>query len=179
MFNLFKKKEAGTKVIDRIWMNENAKLKSFTEEWKKNNSILYIFWFEDSFTMATSLFIKENIQPVCLALTREITPSTIAGKAVIFAEHHPLQEKENAVYHKLHLQEVIVWSALDEPLFNHFGGDKIIAMMKQMGMSEDAAIEHTMISKAIQHAQEKIAKKVIIEQSAHSQTDWLKKNLPA
>ncbi|HEX7904376.1 MAG TPA: hypothetical protein VF487_10885 [Chitinophagaceae bacterium] len=178
MFNLFKKKEAGTRVTDRIWMNENAKLESFTKEWRKNNDILYISWFEDTYAKIESLFIQENIQANCLAMTRELSPSIITGKTIVFAEHYPLHEKENAIYQKLNLQQVIVWSALDEPLFKHFGGDKIIAMMKQLGMSEDAAIEHVMISKAIQNAQEKIAKKVTTEQAARSQTDWLQRNLP-
>jgi preprotein translocase subunit SecA len=76
----------------------------------------------------------------------------------------------------LNLQDVQVWSALDEPLFKHFGSDKIIQMMKQLGMKEDVAIEHNMISKAIQNAQEKISKKVLIDQAASSQEEWLKKN---
>jgi preprotein translocase subunit SecA len=77
------------------------------------------------------------------------------------------------------LDEVRVLSALDEPLFKRFGSDKIIQMMKQMGMSEKQSIEHDMISKAIQNAQDKIDHKIDIEQSARSQNDWLVRNLPS
>jgi preprotein translocase subunit SecA len=70
-----------------------------------------------------------------------------------------LQQKENEFFQKLNLQEAEIWSALDEPLFKHFGSEKIIQMMKQLGMKENEAIENTMISKAILSIQAKISKK--------------------
>jgi preprotein translocase subunit SecA len=75
------------------------------------------------------------------------------------------------------LNEALIYSALDEPLFKHFGGDKIIQMMKQLGMKEDSMIEHKMVSKAIENAQEKIEKKVIAEQDASSPQKWIERNL--
>jgi len=50
--------------------------------------------------------------------------------------------------------------------------------MQQLGMKEDEIIEHKMISNAIRKAQDKIEKKLLMEQTAHSQEDWLIKNLP-
>lgn len=79
----------------------------------------------------------------------------------------------------MNVKQVIVFSSLNEPLFKRFGADKIIQVMKQLGMKDDEVIEHSMINKAIQRAQEKIEKKVVVEQSAHSQHDWLEKNFVA
>ena len=66
---------------------------------------------------------------------------------------------------------------MDEPLFKHFGSEKIIPLMKMMGMKEDEVIEHNMVSKSIISGQEKIAKQVTLEQKASSQAGWMEKNL--
>jgi preprotein translocase subunit SecA len=46
-----------------------------------------------------------------------------------------------------------------------------------MGMKEDEAIEHALITSSIKNAQEKINSKVSFDQTAHSQADWFSKNL--
>ena len=74
-------------------------------------------------------------------------------------------------------KNIIVFSALDEPLFKHFGSDKVIPFMKMLGMKEDEAIEHSMVSKSIIKGQEKLSGMVSLEQSANSQAEWMEKNI--
>jgi hypothetical protein len=179
MFGLFKKKEATIKVKDKVWMTGEAKLKAFMNEWKKNPEIIFIFWFDESLRQAESFFPRQSNTVPVLLTARETNAFRLQDKKIILAEHYPLQQKENDFFQKLNLQEVEIWSALDEPLFKHFGSEKIIQMMKQLGMKEDEPIEHSMISKAIYNAQEKISKKMIIDQAAQSQNDWLQKNFNA
>jgi preprotein translocase subunit SecA len=78
---------------------------------------------------------------------------------------------------KLQLKQAIFYSALDEPLFKFFGGDRISSMIEKLGLSENEAIEHQMISTAIKNAQEKISKQVVIDYSAQSQAGWFSKNI--
>ena len=177
MFNLFKKKEATIKIIDKIWMAEAVKFQSLVEEWKKDNTIIYIFWFDETLRNAESFFAKEITEPAPLLSAREATIAYLKGKNIIFAEHYPLQQKEKELYQKLNLEKVNVWSALDEPLFQIFGSEKIIQLMKQLGMKENESVQHTMLSKSIQNAQDKIEKKVQVEHTAHSQKDWFEINL--
>lgn len=177
MFNLFKKKEESIKLIDKIWMTEAAKFQSMIDEWKKDNTIAFIFWFDDSLRMAESFLSKETIEPIPLLTIRESSTATIAGKKIVFAEHHPLQQKEHELFEKLNLTKAEIWSALDEPLFKHFGGEKIVQLMKQLGMKENEAVENKMLTKAVQNAQAKIEKKVLAEQFSTSQKDWIEKNL--
>ncbi|MBK7308447.1 MAG: hypothetical protein IPI88_16550 [Chitinophagaceae bacterium] len=66
---------------------------------------------------------------------------------------------------------------MDEPLFKHFGSDKLIPLMKMMGMKEDEVIEHNMVSKSIIKGQEKIGEQVTLEQAAVSQEEWMRKNI--
>ena len=176
MLNLFKRKEDAIKVIDKIWMSEKAKWDGILELWRKDPNIIFIAWFAETSNLLASLFEKETTS-VPVLMTREVHSSQLAGKKILFCEHHPLRRKEQDIFKEWHLTEAIVHSALDEPLFLHFGGEKIVDMMKQLGMQEDTMIEHKMISNAIENAQEKIEKKVEIEQLANSQKEWLQKNL--
>jgi hypothetical protein len=178
MFNLFKKKEDSPKIIDKVWMTGAAKLQAFVEEWKKDNTIFYVFWFDETLRNTEFFFSKEVPAQAPFITAREATAHSLAGKTVIFAEHYPLHEKEKELFQKLSLGQVQIWSSLDEPLFKHFGGEKIVQLMKQLGVKDNEAIEHKMISKAVQNAQEKIQKKVIVEQTTYSQKDWIEKNLP-
>ena len=178
MFNLFKKKEEGNiRVNDIIWISTHTKWNGLIELWKKGNGTLFIFWFDESLRQAEEFLSQQETIDINLRLAREVHRHLAENKPVVFAEHFPLKKKEQELFQSLGLQEVIVLSALDEPLFKKFGSDKIIQMMKQLGMNETESIRHAMITNAIRNAQEKIEKKVVIEQTAHSQNDWLQKNL--
>ena len=179
MFSLFKKKEPGIKLIDKVVIDESAKLNSLLLQCNSNNDTAFIFWFDESLRLAESFFAAKTTMPVILLTTKEATSSKLAGKTPVFAEHYPLRQKEQELYSRMGLKTVQVFSSLKEPLFQRFGGEKIIEVMKRLGVKDDEIIEHNMISKAIQRVQEKIEKKVLVEQSAHSQDDWLKKNLPS
>jgi hypothetical protein len=177
MFNLVKKKDASIKVTDKIWMSQAAKWKGIVELWRKDPSIVIIAWFDSTLRGLESLFAVETTSPVSLFSARAVHSSQISGRQVIFAEHHPMRKKEQETFTHLHLSEATVHSALDEPLFKRFGSDKIVGMMKQLGMADDSMIEHKMISNAIRNAQEKIEEKMTLEHSAMSQEEWMERNL--
>lgn len=46
--------------------------------------------------------------------------------------------------------------SLEDDLMRIFAGDRVINMMKMMGLKEDEAIEHKMVSKSIENAQSKV-----------------------
>jgi len=174
---LFGKKEKDSKVNDVIWMTETAKWNGIIQEWKKDNHLSLICWFDSTLQHAESLFSRETTSPVSIFLASQVHPTLVTGSKILFAEHYPLYEKEINLFRKLSIQEVTVHSAMDEPLFLRFGGEKIIQLMKQMGMKEDQSVQHKMISGAISKAQDKIARKVISESLSHSPAEWLEKNV--
>lgn len=176
MFNFFRKKSKGTQVTDVVFISTAAKYQTMLEEWKKDKSIVYLFWFDDSISEAAAFFTTATTEENILQLTRQTTSQQLAGKIPVFAEHYPLENKEQDFYKKLNLDVVKVYSALDEPLYKHFGADRIIDIVQKLGMKENEAIEHSMVSSSIKKAQQKIEKKVVFEQTAHSQSDWLQKN---
>lgn len=175
MFNLFKKPD-GIKTRDIVWMSEAAKWNGILERSKKETPLVIICWFDATLEQAENLFAGETDKPEILS-ARQVHSSHVTGRKVIFAEHYPLRSKEQDLFGRLALPEVIIHSALDEPLFAHFGGAKIIQMMKQLGMKESDPAEHKMISQAIVSAQEKIEKKITVEHSSGSQKEWMERNL--
>ncbi len=176
MFSFFKKKKTEITVIDKVVIDEIAKLNAMITYWQSNKNIAFIFWFDESLRFAANYFADNKAEPITLLTAREAGTPQLAGQEPVFAEHYPLRSKEEELYHKMGLKTALVFSSLKEPLFQQFGADKIIQVMQQLGMKEDEVIEHGMVSKAIQRAQDKIEKKVLIERSAHSQHDWLEKN---
>lgn len=177
MFNPFKKQEDSVKVIDKIWMSEPAKWNGILELWKKDPELVIITWFNETNRHLTDLFAKETSSPLSIFMAREVHSSQLTGKNIIFAEHYPMRTKEQKTFKQWQLKHAIVYSAMDEPLFLHFGGEKILGMMRQLGMKDDNVIEHKMISSSIENAQDKIEKKVVSEQLANSQKEWMERNL--
>lgn len=99
---------------------------------------------------------------------------------VIFLEHYPILSKDQMFMEQVQKAipnaEIEVYLALDEPLLTRFASDRLIPLMKQIGMKEDEIIEHKMVSKSIENALKKIQKKVKYEKNADTEEDWFKRN---
>ena len=181
-FKLFGRKEKGDQdsvFSDRIYMNTAAKMSACLALANAEPATVFITWFSDSAKKLKEYFTANGSTGMNIVEAHHGHSALMFNKTVVFAEHHPLHEKEKSLVANWEQKKFIVFSALDEPLFARFGSEKIVSMMKSLGMKEDEAIEHGMVSRAILNAQEKIARSVIMEQSANSQADWMTKNTKA
>jgi hypothetical protein len=178
MFGLFgKKNEPGTvSITDKVVIDEIAKLAALLEAWNKQPQSVIVCWFEDSHEKTERYMAEHSPVQVPVLLVRDALGGQRAGREPLFAEHYPLRSKEEDACRSMHLDKITVYSSLREPLFQQFGGDKIIQVMQSLGMKETEVIEHSMISSAIKKAQEKIAQKTQLDQSARSQEEWIEKN---
>lgn len=176
MFSFGKKKET-TKVSDVVFMHTTAKWHACMQALQTNAATVFITWFEETQQQLQEYFTAQNAANATVILYREAAAHLINNNPVIFAEHYPLREKEEALYTSLKLEDIKIFSSLDDALFQYFGGDKIIELMQKMGLHENESVQHAMISMALKNAQEKIAKKVSMEQSARSQEEWFKRNV--
>lgn len=172
----FGKKEFKSGITDRIFISTIAKTNAIIEKVHHHSNLIIITWFDDSFRQLEDA-IRSGNPNVEIYSAKQIAAHDIQNKDVLFFEHYPLASKEDELLEKLQLRDAVFYSALDEPLFQHFGSDKIISLMQKMGFSENEAIEHSMVSNAIRNGQEKISKEIIVEHSAQSQTEWFSKNL--
>ncbi|MBK7884046.1 MAG: hypothetical protein IPJ81_09790 [Chitinophagaceae bacterium] len=123
------------------------------------------------------IFIQNNLDENKIMEAKYFHIGALQNTTPVFIEHYPILQKELDFLDKFHIQKISVYSSLDEPMFEHFGSGKIKPMIKFLGMKEDEPIVHAMVSKSIAGAQQKIADKIIIDQHANSQKEWLLKNL--
>lgn len=181
LFNLFgKKEEEAPKSIftDRCYMTTAAKLRACAALAKENPDTLFICWFSTTLELFRNYFAQQQIDTALLVDARHFNAGMLHHKKAVFTEHHPMHSRELELVKNWTLQPIIVYSAMDEPLFVHFGSEKMLGLMKLLGMKEDEVIEHSLVTKSIIKGQDKIAAAVQQEQTAASQKEWLEKNLP-
>ncbi len=181
-FKLFGRKEKddhGSVFSDRIYMSMAAKMNACLVLAKTEPNSIFITWFPDTARKLKDHFNAHGSAGTHIMEAHHAHSALLLNKTVVFAEHHPLHAKEKNLVANWQQKEFIVFSSLDEPLFTRFGSEKIISLMQKMGVKEDEAIEHALVSKAILNAQQKIASSIMTEQSANSQADWMQKNAKA
>jgi len=124
-----------------------------------------------------------NIELLQSSATMGLISTWVAKTKVtfLFAGHYPLPSKEQPVIQKLNTSfpksEIIFCSSLDNPSFKIFGSDRIVDLLDNLGMKEDEAIEHAMVTKAMANARTKVESSVRHETKADSEEEWFAKNL--
>ncbi len=174
MFGLFKKKEPIIKVINKVWITENAKWNACLQLLTENPTIQFVAWFEDTRKKLNELLEQHNHQHKVILYRQTISSQKLN---YIFVEYYPLHSKEIDLFKQLELNEVTILNSLDEPLFIQFGGERIAPLLQKIGLQPDEVIEHNMITMSIKRAQDKIAEKVLIDNTANNQAEWLLKNM--
>lgn len=177
---LFGKKEKEDKehlFKDKAYMTTEAKMKACSEIAKANDSTIFIAWFAETAKQFKNYFSANGINENRITEASHLHSSQLISNTPVFVEHYPLHNKELDLVANWDTKNLLVYSAMDEPLFKHFGSEKLIPLMKMMGMKEDEVIEHAMVSKSIISGQKKIEEQVSFEKSALSQGEWMRLNL--
>lgn len=147
-------------MIDLVWINAQAKLNAMTKLAKQAPQTIFIAWFDETIEILSEQFSKQGLSTSNIYLAQRLMQKQIENYPVAFVEHYPLLKKEEEVYQKLGLKNVRVHTALDEPFMKTFGSERIIDLMKKLGMKEDEPVQHQMVSASIKNAQEKLSKKI-------------------
>ena len=180
LFNLFGKNEneADNHVfVDKAYITSAAKMNACVALAKKEPDCLFICWFANTAVTYKEYFSQQGLKENLITETNQLNASMLLNRKPVFVEHYPVHSKELELIKDWGTEKIIVFSAMDEPLFKHFGSEKLIPLMKMLGMKEEEVIEHHMVSKSIIKGQEKIAQQVTFEQPASSQEEWMRKNL--
>jgi hypothetical protein len=180
LFNLFGKKDGPADdpvFVDRAYVSTTAKMNACAALAKKEPNHLFICWFRETAVRFKEFFRQQGLDESLIMEIPHLHISKLHDRVPVFVEHYPLHIKEIELIKNWDKENILVFSALDEPLFKHFGSDKVIPLIKMLGMKEDEAIEHSMVSKSIIKGQEKIAEQVSLEQPASSQAEWMAKNI--
>jgi hypothetical protein len=136
---------------------------------------------------SSTLCSKTTTSRVMVGLVRALqTPSVLTQSstselAVIVAEHHPRAKTDLSVIEiveKLPCRATVHFhTSLDDPLLKHFGGEKLVTLVKRLGMDESECIAHRFVTSAIRNAQENLEQKVSHDLPTESIEDWFKFNL--
>jgi hypothetical protein len=179
VFNLFGKKEDNTEsiFIDKTYVNTTAKINACMALAKQQPNTIFICWFANTVTILRAAFLQQGLYGLKILEAKELRLATLQNKVPVFTEHYPLHSNEIKLVEQFNIEKIIVFSSMDEPLFKYFGSEKMIPLMKLLGMKEDEPIEHSLVTKYIKRGQEKIAAIVIAEQFAESQEEWMAKNV--
>ncbi len=175
MFNFFKKNKVSVVVRDFCFLTEEYKLKALSALALEEPQTVFLCWFSQTQKLLASHFEANNLSYERVLLLQGGTYSKIGQRKLILAEHHPNLQVEEDFYTQMNLTTADYYNSLTEPIFKKAGADKIIDLMKKMGMKDDEAIQHTMISKSIRNLQEKMASSLDGFINASSQEEWIRK----
>ncbi len=189
--NLFKKNNQEITVTDIIWKNDYAKFKSFVSLIDANNTIVFIYYFDETKQKITQLV--ETLQlnyatdqysqsPVYIWHAEYILKLDALkwASTVYFLEHHPSFQHEQKIVHYLNqtlqIKDIIFHISLEDDLLHYFDVQKITPILIQMGFDEEP-LQHTLISSAIVKAQKKIDDKNPAPTPTNSSKEWFALNI--
>lgn len=103
---------------------------------------------------------KLQVDGINLLDARSMNPQLIDHfDQFVMIESHPMMSITQSTLDQasaLTLKELIFYTSLDEPVMEIFGSERLQKLLKQMGLKEAEPMEHAMINKSIEKAQEKI-----------------------
>lgn len=177
MFGLFQKKEKPVPVTDLIWINDAGKKAGFVELLNQKPAAVLCAWFSAT-AKDFENFLETKKPGYTIYLQRELHTSITNGKELIFLEHYPLFKKEQELFRSSKAAAITVLSSMEDPLLKKFGGNRISFLMKRLGINEEEAISHTLITSSIINVQQKLDKQINSELLASSAEEWFNKNRP-
>ncbi len=179
-FDLFGKKEEGADnavLRDKVYISAQGKMNACLELAKEQPEMVFIAWFSETVNRFSTFFSDHGLDEGRVKLATTFHPASHPNAPLVFLEHYPLAAKELEFAEKHHLASSLVFSSMDEPLFVFFGSEKMIPLVKLLGIKENEPIEHSYVSQSIHKGQHKIADKVTSEHLADSQDEWMRKNM--
>jgi hypothetical protein len=164
-------------VIDKVYITTEAKKNACILMCKENPHLLFVAWFSDTAKVFKEGFNLNGIATNRVAVITDLTQDDHVNFELVFLEHYPLAQKEIVAMATFSQESFVVLSAMDEPLFKHFGSDKMLPFITLLGFKKEKAIEHSYVTAAITKGQQKIAALVLQDEGAESQAQWLQKHL--
>ncbi|MFY0654815.1 MAG: hypothetical protein JXQ96_22475 [Cyclobacteriaceae bacterium] len=202
MFGFFKSKLKGPQLTYFVYLNQTALYRQLfnrlIREINSGGRILVVYYFSKTLEELKMLIeagkldysmVGNNVDVTAklyLASESEVLNSQSSGlnlemfSVVIFSEIHPMAGRDLALHE--HLQQYnkeayeVFYTSMDSPIIQPFGAERIINIMKKLGMDENEMIEHDMVTQSLIKAQEKISAAVRHEKPADSAELWMSLN---
>jgi hypothetical protein len=161
---------------DMVCKNETGRLGYLMRLMMEHPDAIAVAWFADTQKQLNTFFEEKNIEGRQVLHVQDITAEQVQRRTVIFVERHPLFSKEQKFCIGMKAGLVVRLCTLDDELIKMFGSENLKPLMERMGFGEEEALEHSMISKSIEQAQQKLEQAVKIEKPATSPQQWFRLN---
>ena len=191
-----RKKKHNVQYQDYIWMTAEMKTKKLLALADDGKPVFIISSFDKtlkhlqtlkpSFKILESLSDTDNNSGPWLLNSKKILEAPISqpiysGEVhIAFTEHYPMPDKDHEIISKtasfFKNSTITFHISLEDLLMRLFNAERIMGIMKSLGINENEAIEHRMISSAIVNAQKKLAKKITFEQQHDDEEAWYRVN---
>ena len=191
------KKRTNVEVVpDHIWMTTDAKFTGLAKEAKERSksktvAILLVAHFPDVLARLDGIASQKVWDVPCKVVSAGNLNSGLAASLnleapaiidIIVGERHPLPSVDDRLEEfadelpcRCRFSHHV---SLEDAMMKVFAGDWVKNVLKQLGMSEDEAIESEMVSRRIRSAQKKIEGRTFGSLNANSAEEWLEKNCP-
>lgn len=198
MFGFLKSKKRGDSLTHHVYLDRASKFRMMLQDIAMINlgggKALVVYHFDETGTILLQLLDAAKITydsnnssaNNVLLVKAEQLANVISNPAnqclgAFVSEIHPISGKDELVYGSIHqympYAQVVFYTSLDSPVMKLFGGDKTQKLMLQLGLSDNEKIEHSVVTKSILRAQEKIKEKVQFEKPAFSKQEWIDLNV--
>ncbi len=129
-----------------------------------------IYFFDQTKDEMSQLLQAKNISTIEFVRGQDLSPTT--RKKAMVLELHPLKTVSDKLIDQFSPDtEIQFWMGLDESILKMFGQERLVSMMSKMGMNEEEAIEHSMVGKSIERAQEKFESAIDLPKDIRSSLD--------
>ena len=149
----FSKKKKGSQKRFVIYISKLAKYRNLLDYIESSGIKECYFFFESTRNEMEQL---ANAKGLSLEFHDARSEKKLRNK-ILCLEAHPLYSITQKFVDQFgEGTEVEFWMGMDESVFKLFGTDRTISLMERMGIDENEAIEHKMIVKSIERAQQKL-----------------------
>jgi hypothetical protein len=191
------KKRTNVEVVpDHIWMTTDAKFTGLAKEAEERSrsqtvAILLVAHFPDVLARLEDIAGRKAWNMPCKAVPASNLNSDLGSSLrldesaiidIIVGERHPLPSMDDRLEEfadelpcRCRFSHHV---SLEDAVMKVFAGDWVKNVLKQLGMTEDEAIESQTVSRRIRQAQQTIEGRAFGSLNAESAAEWLEKNCP-
>jgi hypothetical protein len=169
---LFGRRPRSRRPHDRVWQTREAKLRALL-----TSGARIVAHFPETRRALQSL-ARAADRPIEVDLAGNLTApeSRDAGLEIVVAERHPLREHDERVvaWADAAAGSIVFHVSLEDPPLSSFVGDSLRPLLDRLGASPDAPLEHALISRSIEKAQERVKREARVDLPADTAEGWMR-----
>lgn len=152
-------------------------VKYIAEQGVQGKKAIVAYFFKETRSEIENLLQGAPVTWVNLAQAGFI-PGANENAVVILAETGMDYDREQKIFEMLeqngYNQKVPVYDSLEDPVFIHFGADRIRRLMQMMGIKPGECIEHRTVNTSIDRVQQKLKQKNVQGYKTDSRTEMVR-----